>query len=268
MPSVHPLKMLALRNLSKTYANGTPALQDFTIDVESGEAVAIIGGSGCGKSTLLRLIAGLEQPTDGEVRVDNERIREPHSAVGLVFQEPRLLPWLSVADNVGFGLDDLPIRVRRERVGKALESVGLLDQWGKWPREMSGGMAQRVALARALVASPSVLLLDEPFSALDALTRATFQDHLVRLWRTSRPTLLLVTHDIEEALLVANRVVVLRPRPGRIEAVMPVELAHPRDRDGVGFEALKRELRSILDRSLQRTSTLPNRGSARPALQA
>jgi sulfonate transport system ATP-binding protein len=242
--------MLELRHLSKTYPNGTAALDDFTLSVDGGEAVAVVGGSGCGKSTLLRLIAGLERPSVGEVRVDNLRIHEPHPAVGLVFQEPRLLPWLTVAENVGFGIEGVDSAERRERVERALMSVGLAAQARKWPREMSGGMAQRIALARALVARPSVLLLDEPFSALDALTRGGLQDHLVELWQKSRPTLVLVTHDIEEALVVASRVIVLRPHPGRIDAVVDVGLEHPRDRDSRAFEALKRDLRAALDNSL------------------
>lgn len=242
--------MLELAHLSKVYPNGTAALQEFNLSVADGEAVAIVGGSGCGKSTLLRLIAGLDQPTTGDVKVDGERISQPHPAVGLVFQEPRLLPWLTVGDNVGFGLDGVPAAERRARVAAALASVGLSEQAGKWPREMSGGMAQRVALARALVTGPSVLLLDEPFSALDALTRSALQDHLVRLWETSRPTLVLVTHDIEEALVVAERVIVLRPRPGRIDAAIQVGLPYPRDRDAKDFEQHKHELRGALHRSL------------------
>ncbi len=242
--------MLDLQHLSKTYPNGTVALRDFVLQVGSGEAVAIVGGSGCGKSTLLRLIAGLDKPTIGSVGVDGETISEPHPAVGLVFQEPRLLPWLTVADNVAFGLEGVAAGETRERVAHALDSVGLGAQGEKWPREMSGGMAQRVALARALVTRPNVLLLDEPFSALDALTRAGLQDHLVRLWQETRPTLVLVTHDIEEALVVASRVVVLRPHPGTIDAVIDVPLAYPRDRDAHEFEILKRTLRAALDRSL------------------
>jgi len=243
--------MLELRRISKTYANGTEALHDFTLNVEGGEPVAIVGGSGSGKSTLLRLIAGLDPPTSGEVYVDNERISQPHPAVGLVFQEPRLLPWLSIGDNVGFGLADVAKDERTARIHEALMSVGLAEQWHKWPREMSGGMAQRVALARALVTRPSVLLLDEPFSALDALTRTSLQDRLVELWQKSRPTLVLVTHDIEEALVVANRVVVLRPRPGRTDAVVDVRLERPRHRDSRHFEALKHKLRGALDLSLR-----------------
>ncbi|MNL44998.1 Aliphatic sulfonates import ATP-binding protein SsuB [compost metagenome] len=145
----------------------------------------------------------------------------------------------------------MPEGERKSRVAASLDSVGLGEQVGKWPREMSGGMAQRVALARALVTRPSVLLLDEPFSALDALTRAGLQDHLVELWEKSRPTLVLVTHDIEEALVVANRVIVLRPKPGRIDAVIDVRLPRPRNRDADDFETLKRELRAALDRSLR-----------------
>lgn len=243
--------MLELRHISKTYANGTEALHDFTLSVGNGEPVAIVGGSGSGKSTLLRMVAGLDHPTGGEVRVDNERIAQPHPAVGLVFQEPRLLPWLSIGGNVGFGLADVEKHARKARVHDALTSVGLAEQTDKWPREMSGGMAQRVALARALVTRPSVLLLDEPFSALDALTRNSLQDHLVELWQRSRPTLLLVTHDIEEALVVASKVVVLRPKPGRIDAILDVRLERPRRRDSREFEAMKRTLRAALDQSLR-----------------
>jgi len=241
---------LELRHLSKTYANGTTALQQFSLQVNSGEAIAIVGGSGCGKSTLLRLIAGLERPTAGEVRLKGQLLNEPHPAVGLVFQEPRLLPWLKVADNIAFGLGGLPAAERHARVQEALQRVGLDGQGEKWPRELSGGMAQRVALARALVARPGVLLLDEPFSALDALTRSDLQDHLVNLWQATRPTLILVTHDIEEAVVIADRVIVLRPRPGRIDALIEVPLARPRTRDAEDFEAVKRQLRAALDASL------------------
>jgi sulfonate transport system ATP-binding protein len=243
--------MLELRHISKTFVNGTAALHDFSLNVAGGEPVAIVGGSGSGKSTLLRLIAGLDQPSSGEVRVDSERISQPHPAIGLVFQEPRLLPWLSVGDNVGFGLEGVPEDERKARVHDALTSVGLGEQAARWPREMSGGMAQRVALAPALVTRPSVLLLDEPFSALDALTRSGLQDHLVELWQRSRPTLVLVTHDIEEALVVANKVVVLSPRPGRIDSVIDVRLGRPRHRDRDDFESLKRKLRAALDVSLR-----------------
>ena len=247
--------MLEIRHLDKCYDNGTEALHDVSLTVAAGESVAIVGGSGCGKSTLLRVVAGLEQASGGEVLIHGERVTAPHPAIGLVFQEPRLLPWLSVAENVGFGLDGLPAETRRARVHDALARVGLAGQKALWPRELSGGMAQRVALARALVTGPEVLLLDEPFSALDALTRANLQDHLVRLWSERDATLILVTHDIEEALLIADRVIVLRPRPGRIDRVFEVGLGRPRNRDEAGFEGLRRELRAALDESLREPTT-------------
>src|SRR3954470_4073602 len=163
--------MLALDSLSKTYPNGVHALERFSIEIRPAEIVAIIGGSGCGKSTLLRAIAGLDRAISGSVTLDNELITAPHAKIGIIFQEPRLLPWLNVAGNTGFGLSELPAVTRHERVARALARVGLSDKAQAWPRELSGGQAQRVAIARALVAQPEVLLLDEPFSALDAFTR-------------------------------------------------------------------------------------------------
>ncbi|WP_430395939.1 ABC transporter ATP-binding protein [Ferrovibrio sp.] len=243
--------MLSLRNVTKIYPNGERALDDVSLEVEQGEILAVVGGSGSGKSTLLRAIAGLDPASSGEVRIDGDKVTAPHPLIGLIFQEPRLLPWLKVADNIAFGIADLPETERKQRVEQALVRVGLQGAAEKWPRELSGGMAQRVAIARALVARPRVLLLDEPFSALDAMTRASLQDHLVDLWHYDRPTMVLVTHDIEEALVLADRVVVLSPKPGRIDAVIDMALARPRDRDGADFEAIKRRLRQALDRSLK-----------------
>lgn len=243
--------MLSLRNVTKIYPNGERALDNVSLEVEQGEILAVVGGSGSGKSTLLRAIAGLDPASSGEVRIDGDKVTAPHPLIGLIFQEPRLLPWLKVTDNIAFGIADLPEAERRQRVSEALARVGLAGAADKWPRELSGGMAQRVAIARALVARPRVLLLDEPFSALDAMTRASLQDHLVDLWHYDRPTMVLVTHDIEEALVLADRVVVLSPKPGRIDAVIDMALARPRDRDGADFEAIKRRLRQALDRSLK-----------------
>ena len=206
--------MLALDRIGKVYPNGVNALERFSADIRLGEILAIIGGSGCGKSTLLRAIAGLDRATSGTVTLDDISITAPHAKIGIIFQEPRLLPWLSVADNIGFGLSDLPANIRREKVAAALARVGLSDKAGAWPRELSGGQAQRVAIARALVPQPEVLLLDEPFSALDAFTRRDLQDHLLDLWADTRPTLLLVTHDVDEA-------VVLAPRAGDAAATGP-----------------------------------------------
>lgn len=242
--------MLTVDRVSRTYPNGTQALENVSLRVDAGEIVAIVGGSGCGKSTLMRLVSGLDRATDGHVEVDGTVIDGPHPAVGIVFQEPRLLPWLSVADNIAFGLTDLPKPEQDARVKAALAKVGLADYGRAWPRELSGGQAQRVAIARALVARPSVLLLDEPFSALDAFTRADLQNHLLDLWADTRPTLVLVTHDIEEALVLADRVVVMRPRPGRIASVTAVDLARPRDRLSPAFEQAKRHVLRSLDRSL------------------
>ncbi len=183
------------------------------------------------------------------MRLDGAPILAPQASVGLVFQEPRLLPWLDVARNVGFGLAELAAEARRAKIAEALARVGLAEHAGRWPRELSGGQAQRASLARALVTGPSVLLLDEPFSALDAFTRVDLQDHLLDLWADARPTLVLVTHDIEEALVLADRVVVMRSRPGRLASITKVELARPRDRLSGAFEAAKRRLLADLGRA-------------------
>ncbi|MBV8696810.1 MAG: ABC transporter ATP-binding protein, partial [Bradyrhizobium sp.] len=227
--------MLVLGGVSKTYPNGVHALERFSAEIRLGEIVAIIGGSGCGKSTLLRAIAGLDPATSGAVTLDDIAITAPHEKIGIIFQEPRLLPWLSVADNIGFGLSELPLDVRRERVARALDRVGLTDKARAWPRELSGGQAQRVAIARALVPQPEVLLLDEPFSALDAFTRRDLQDHLLDLWADTRPTLVLVTHDVDEAVVLADRVLVMRPRPGRLFQEIQINLGRPRDRNSQHF---------------------------------
>ena len=215
--------MLVLDRVGKTYSNGVRALEGVSLAVGPGEILVVVGASGGGKSTLLRAISGLDAPTQGRVALDGVAITAPHEKIGIIFQEPRLLPWLKVADNVGFGLGDRPKRERVQRVAAALKRVGLADKAGMWPRELSGGQAQRVAIARALVPRPEVLLLDEPFSALDAFTRADLQDHLLDLWADAKPTLILVTHDVEEALLLSERVVVLSQRPGRVVAVLDAD---------------------------------------------
>ena len=238
--------MLSFEHVAKTYPAGAQALDDICLGVEEAEIVAVIGASGCGKSTLLRLAAGLDHASGGRIRVDGDEIAAPHPAIGIVFQEPRLFAWLTVAQNVGFSIAHLSRRAREARVAAALESVGLADHANRWPRELSGGQAQRIALARALVARPRALLLDEPFSALDAFTRADLQDQLLALWADARPTLLLVTHDIEEALVLADRIVVMRPHPGRIAAILKIDAVRPRDRLSPEFEALKREALRVL----------------------
>jgi sulfonate transport system ATP-binding protein len=245
--------MLVLDSIDKTYPNGVHALERFSADINLGEIVAIIGGSGCGKSTLLRAVSGLDPATSGSVTLDGVTITAPHAKIGIIFQEPRLLPWLSVADNIGFGFGDLPTDVKRARIAHALTKVGLADKARAWPRELSGGQAQRVAIARALVPQPEVLLLDEPFSALDAFTRRDLQDHLLDLWAETRPTLVLVTHDVDEAVVLADRVFVMRPRPGRLFDEIKINLARPRDRNSPLFDSFKRRVLTALDRSLDRT---------------
>jgi len=244
--------MLTLDRISKTYPNGVRALDGISIRVEQGEIVAVVGGSGCGKSTLLRATSGLDPATQGTVTLNGTRITAPHEKIGIIFQEPRLLPWLTVADNVGFGLAQLSAAERNARVSKVLERVGLSEKANAWPRELSGGQAQRVAIARALVPKPEVLLLDEPFSALDAFTRVDLQDHLLDLWADLKPTLILVTHDVDEAVVLADRVLVMRPRPGRLFEEIKINLARPRDRNSPHFDNFKRRVLTALDRSLDR----------------
>jgi sulfonate transport system ATP-binding protein len=243
--------MLTLNSVSKTYADGTEALRDIKLDIEQGEIVALVGGSGCGKTTLMRLISGLDTASAGSIAVDGDIITAPHPAVGVVFQEPRLLPWLSVADNIAFGLHHLPQADRIQAAEAALERVGLAGYGARWPRELSGGQQQRVSIARALVPKPKVLLLDEPFSALDAFTRASLHEHLLTLWDANRPTVVIVTHDVDEAIRLADRVVVMRPKPGRIFEVVSVAAPRPRDPLGLPYEKAKRRVLNALDRSLQ-----------------
>jgi sulfonate transport system ATP-binding protein len=231
--------MLRIASVSKRFdasgssADGVYAVADIDLTVERGEIVALVGTSGCGKSTLLRMVGGLEIPSAGAIDLDGRPVAGPRLDVGFVFQEPRLMPWLSVRDNVTFGLGKLSRAERTSLADAALDRVGLAASAGALPRELSGGMAQRVALARALVTRPSVLLLDEPFSALDAFTRMSLQDHLLEIWRDDRPTMLFVTHDIEEALMLADRVVVMLGRPGRIHRDEAVDLPRPRRRTDV-----------------------------------
>jgi sulfonate transport system ATP-binding protein len=246
--------MLVLDRVGKTYPNGVHALERVSATIAPGEIVAIIGGSGCGKSTLLRAVAGLDRASCGRIRIDDAEITAPHDRIGIIFQEPRLLPWLSVADNIGFGLAHLRPDARRDRVARALAQVGLSDKAKAWPRELSGGQAQRVAIARALVPQPEVLLLDEPFSALDAFTRRDLQDHLLELWGETRPTLILVTHDVDEAVVLADRILVMRPRPGRLFAEVAVDMPRPRDREAAGFAVVRRQVMAALDRSLDRAA--------------
>jgi sulfonate transport system ATP-binding protein len=229
---------LVVSELRKRYGE-LPVIGGLDLDVAPSEIVAVVGPSGCGKSTLLRLVAGLDTHYKGEILVGDEKVCGPHPAVGLVFQEPRLFPWLDVERNVAFGLRERDGARSRGLVAAALEAVELSQFAHALPKALSGGMAQRVALARALVTEPQVLLLDEPFSSLDAFTRMRLQDHLLAAWTRYRPTLLLVTHDLDEAVYLADRVVLLGERPGRVIDVIPVAPPRPGDRRDPTLAALR-----------------------------
>ncbi|MFC3124383.1 ABC transporter ATP-binding protein [Pseudoroseomonas globiformis] len=224
-----------------------PVLDNVSLDVEPGEFVALLGPSGCGKSTLLRLLAGLDAPVSGEVLGDAESIVSPNPSRVLVFQDPTLYPWRTVRANVALGLEARGLLKRQgHRVQEAIELVGLGGFESAYPHQLSGGMAQRVALARALVNEPRLLLLDEPLGKLDSLTRLSMQAELVRLWQRSGLTALLVTHDVEEALLLAQRVVIFSPRPARITAELTVDRPYPRHRDDPYLVSLRRDALILL----------------------
>ncbi|OSI66526.1 ABC transporter [Bradyrhizobium canariense] len=224
-----------------------PVLSDVSISVEPGEFVALLGPSGCGKSTLLRLVAGLDKPWSGTLREDEARITRPHPSRVVVFQDPTLFPWRTVWDNVALGLEAQGIlKSQRHRVDAALDLVGLSSFRNAYPHQLSGGMAQRVALARALVNDPKILILDEPLGKLDSLTRITMQAELVSLWQRKGFTTLLVTHDAEEALVLANRVIVFSDRPARVKADIRVDRSYPRHRGDPYLVDLRRQILGLL----------------------
>ena len=227
---------------------GVQALDGFELAVEPGEVVALIGPNGCGKSTFLRVAAGLLRQTRGTVSLDGRPIVGPDPRIGLVFQEPRLLPWRSVADNITYPLElaGWPPERRTRRLAELADLVALDPGVTRnRPAELSGGTRQRVALARALALEPQVLLLDEPFSALDALSRERFDLELLRLWERAATTIVFVTHSIAEAIFVADRIVVMSARPGRVVADLPVELARPRSLDDLDAAVVSRTAREV-----------------------
>jgi len=242
-------RMLQIEGIDKEFDNGFTALDAINLAVNYGEIISLVGTSGCGKSTLLRIISGLDFPTSGTVFIHNQLITAPHPEIGIIFQEARLMPWLSVQENVKFGLWHLPKSEQEKLTGDVLAKVGLTESSQLLPRELSGGMAQRVAIARALVTKPSILLLDEPFSALDAFTRMKLQEHLLQIWEYDRPTLILVTHDIEEALVLSDRVIVMRGNPGHIHREFQLDLPRPRKRTDIRFQYWKEQLLAELDLS-------------------
>ena len=212
------------------------ALDGISFSIAAGELVSLVGPSGCGKSTLLRLVAGLDFPDTGELLVGEERIVGPSAERGLVFQDPNLFPWLTVRRNIEAGLVARGVlREKRNEVDEFMRLVGLEAFANVYPHHLSGGMAQRVALARALINHPKVLLLDEPLGALDAFTRMRMQDEVLRLWENRRTTMLLVTHDIDEAIYMSDRILIMTPAPGRIDREIDIDLTRPRDRTSASF---------------------------------
>jgi ABC-type nitrate/sulfonate/bicarbonate transport system ATPase subunit len=221
----------------------TQALSGVSLSVEAGELVSIIGPSGCGKSTLLRLMAGLETMDSGELLVGNQPIAGPSAERGLVFQDPNLFPWLTVRGNIQSGLVARGVlHAKRREVDEFMRLVGLEGFASAYPHHLSGGMAQRVALARALINHPMVLLLDEPLGALDTFTRMRMQDEVLRIWQMRRTTTLLVTHDIDEAIYMSDRIVIMTPRPGRIDKSIRVDLERPRQRNSPDFLRLRSDI--------------------------
>jgi ABC-type nitrate/sulfonate/bicarbonate transport system ATPase subunit len=244
---------LRVREVSKSFpAPDNPlarrlALDAVSVSLAAGELVSLVGPSGCGKSTLLRLIAGLDLPDSGELLVGSEPINAPSAERGLVFQDPNLFPWLTVRRNIQAGLVARGVlHENRHEVDEFMRLVGLEGFANAYPHHLSGGMAQRVALARALINHPRVLLLDEPLGALDAFTRMRMQDEVLRLWQARRTTMLLVTHDIDEAIYMSDRIVIMTQRPGRIERTIPIELDRPRDRSSSDFLRLRGEILELL----------------------
>jgi ABC-type nitrate/sulfonate/bicarbonate transport system ATPase subunit len=216
------LSQLAIEGVSKAFA-ATRALERVDLGIEDNDFLCLLGPSGCGKSTLLRIVAGLEVPSTGRVLLDGQPVERPGPDRGMVFQSYTLFPWLTVRENVLFGTRSTP-----EKAAHLIGRVGLNGFENHYPKQLSGGMQQRTALARALANDPKILLLDEPFGALDNQTRALMQELLLGIWEADRKTVLFVTHDIEEAIFMANRVAVMSARPGRIKSIVPIELPHPR----------------------------------------
>ena len=217
-------------------------LDDINLSVSEGEFVCILGPSGCGKSTLLNIVGGFVRQTEGEVSIDGERVTGPDPRRIFVFQERGVFPWLTVEENIGFGLFRMTETEKRERIAHYVQMVGLRGFEKSYPRELSGGMKQRLEVARALAVDPDVLYLDEPFGALDSITRLQMRRELLRIWQAEKKTILFVTHDIEESVQLADRVVVLSARPGRIRRIVDIDIPHPRDLSDPRYIALRDEI--------------------------
>jgi len=244
--------LIQVRNLTKVFEKDearVEALIDLNLDVYQSEFFCVIGPTGCGKTTMLRIIAGLEPPTEGEVLLNNRRVTKPGADRGLVFQEFALFPWRTTWKNIEFGLEikGLPPERRREIVERYVKLVGLQGFENVLPRQLSSGMKQRVAIARALANDPEVLLMDEPFGSLDAQTRNIMQRELLTIWEQTKKTVVFVTHSVDEAVYLADRIVVLTARPGMVKKIVEVELPRIRDRTGEGFYAVRRSILQELE---------------------
>ncbi len=247
---------ISAQNISKEFyrldGEKVIALSNLDVEIRAGEFVCLIGPSGCGKSTFLRLIAGLNTPTTGQIKLDETIIDGPSHERGLVFQDPTLFPWLTIYENVAYGLKMRHVyKEKKKEVSEFIKLVGLSGFEKSLPHQLSGGMSQRASLARALVNNPKVLLLDEPLGALDAFTRMNMQDEILRLWKERKTTMIMVTHDVDEAIYLSDRILVMTPRPAKIEQIINVEIGrgvnYGRKRDSVDFLMLRSKILQILD---------------------
>ncbi len=236
--------MLAVQNVSRTFSNGTTGFKNINLETKQGEIVGVLGTSGCGKSTLLRVLSGLDSDYTGTVKISGDIIKSVHEKVGVIFQESRLMPWLTVLENISFGLKN--DSKKSEKAQEYVKLVGLQGFENHYPKDISGGMAQRVSIARALITAPQVLLLDEPFSALDAFTKMQLQDLLLTIWEKYKSTMLVVTHDIDEALYLCDRIVILKGQPGEIYQTIQIDDPKPRSRGDIKLAQLKAEILSLL----------------------
>jgi NitT/TauT family transport system ATP-binding protein len=251
--------VVALRDIGKVFANGVAALDGLSLEVKRGEFLSLLGPSGCGKSTALRLIAGLSEPTRGHITWDDALAKDQDRGIGFVFQEPTLMPWATVASNVA-----LPLRLagvdaaaRERRVAEALDAVGLSGFGHAYPRELSGGMKMRVSIARALVTRPRLLLMDEPFAALDEITRFKLNNDLLELWRALGTTIVFVTHSVFESVYLSSRIVVMTPRPGRVADELAIEAPYPRDesfRTSAEYAAYCRRTSEVLSQAMSKVA--------------
>lgn len=244
---------LELIHISKIFHHDTsrekvPALTDINVTVAKGEFISIIGPSGCGKTTLLRIISGLEEPSSGTIFLNQRKVAAPTNQVGLIFQEYALFPWRTVIDNVAFSLEiqHIPKKERRDRARSLLSQFGLEGFENKYPKELSGGMKQRVAIARTLINEPALLLMDEPFGAIDSQTRNAMQEFLLTIWQETKNTILFVSHNIDETVFLSQRVLGLSQRPGTIKLALTIDLPYPRERTGQDFNRYRKQILDYL----------------------